>query len=94
MYDRYMTTSENPKPIPFDPLLASIFTQMSKDAAWTQNQLDKSQQEDIREWKNRFLKLFLEIEDANERVDSARIDGILMRFGHAADTAARDLDSH
>lgn len=89
-----MTTSENePKPL-MDPLVGAIFTQMSKDAAWTQNQLDKHNQEEIQIWKSRFLRLFDAVEEANDKVDSFRIHSILVGFGQAANTAAKDLDTH
>lgn len=88
-----MTTSENePKPL-IDPLLASILTANVK---WSNDLSDRvmdSKDREIREWKERFLQLWDDMDKENRSVDSLRIQIVLNDYAHFAGVASRELDS-
>lgn len=93
MYARYMTTNEKPQNPHLSPLMADILTANAKWSADLSDRVMDNKDREIREWKERFLKLWDRLEKENVTVDSLRIEVILNQFSHFAGIAARDLDS-
>ena len=87
-----MTTNENTDRA-ISPLAADIFTAMAKQSEWTTNAVFDNKDREIREWKERFVKLWDHVQKENHRVDSLRIQIVLDDFSYLAGTAARSLDS-
>lgn len=71
------------------PLVGQIFTAMFKQSEATTNQVLDNQDREIAKWKKNFYDLYMSVADANETVDSARIDRILDGFAYWADTVER-----
>lgn len=85
--------AENDNPI-MSPLVGQVFTAMFKQSEATTNQVLDNQDREIAKWKKNFYDLYRDIEQANEKVDSARIDRILSGFSYWADTVERSLDQN
>lgn len=77
------------KDIQLSPLVADVFTAMFKQSEATTNQVLDNQDREIAKWKKNFYDLYRSIEEANDMVDSARIDRILSGFSYWADTVDR-----
>jgi hypothetical protein len=84
-----MAEQENPI---MSPLVGQVFTAMFKQSEATTNLVLDNQDREIAKWKKNFYVLYRDIEQANEKVDSARIDRILGSHAFWADTAERSLD--
>jgi hypothetical protein len=84
-----MAENDNPQ---MSPLVGQIFTAMFKQSEATTNLVLDNQDREIAKWKKNFYVLYRDIEQANEKVDSARIDRILGSHAFWADTAERSLD--
>lgn len=87
-----MTTNENDQNPHLSPLMANILTANAKWSERVTNQVFANQDREIREWKERFLKLFDRISEDNIKADSLRIQQTLDHFAWHADQAARTLD--
>lgn len=72
-----------------EPLLANIFTAMAKQSEDITNRVLDNKDREIREWKDRFIKLYDAVAMANGKIDSARLGRILDHYAWDVEFAER-----
>lgn len=78
--------------IPFDPLLASIFTAMSVDAATTTNRLLESHDAHILELQKAFVDFYNVVMAASEVVTTRKLEWALQKHGWRYEASLRAIE--
>jgi hypothetical protein len=82
-----------PEQMPFNSLLADIFTANAKQSEWATNQVFANKDREIAELQRAYVLFWEQIDEANQTVDSLKIDAILAKHGmrvSRADNALRN----